>query len=146
MTNRFAVLCPPHLVDQWTGELRTKFDLDAVAVTAASAARLERDLPASQTLFHAYPRTVVSLDYIKADKRRDSFARACPPLVLVDEADGLRRHPPGPAAALRAAQASYGGRRAPRPSRAAPGIATQMEITAGCSCALSHCEATKARS
>jgi superfamily II DNA or RNA helicase len=84
--DRFTVLCPPHLVDQWTGELKTKFDLDTVAVTAASAVRLERDLPASQTLFDAYPRTVVSLDYIKADKRRDSFARACPPLVLVDEA------------------------------------------------------------
>ena len=36
---RFAVLCPPHLVDQWTGELKSKFDLDAVAVTAASAPR-----------------------------------------------------------------------------------------------------------
>jgi superfamily II DNA or RNA helicase len=84
--DRFTVLCPPHLVDQWTGELRTKFDLDAVAVTATSAARLERELPASQTLFDAWPRTVVSLDYIKADKRRESFARACPPLVLVDEA------------------------------------------------------------
>ena len=34
---RFAVLCPPHLVEQWTGELKSKFDLDAVAVTAASA-------------------------------------------------------------------------------------------------------------
>ena len=84
--DRFAVLCPPHLVEQWTGELRTKFDLDAVAVTAASAARLERGLPPSQTLFDAYPYTVVSLDYIKAERRRDSFARACPPLVIVDEA------------------------------------------------------------
>jgi superfamily II DNA or RNA helicase len=84
--DRFAVLCPPHLVEQWTGELKAKFDLDAVAVTAASAARLERDLPASQTLFEAYPYTVVSLDYIKADRRRESFARACPPLVVVDEA------------------------------------------------------------
>ncbi len=84
--DRFAVLCPPHLVDQWTGELLAKFDLDATAVTAASAARLERGLAASQTLFDAHPFTVVSLDYIKADKRRDSFARACPPLVIVDEA------------------------------------------------------------
>ena len=48
--DRFAILCPPHLVEQWTGELEKKFDLDAVAVTAASAARLERGLPASQTL------------------------------------------------------------------------------------------------
>jgi hypothetical protein len=84
--DRFAVLCPPHLVEQWTGELERKFDLDAVAVTAASAARLERGLPASQTLFDAYPFTVVSLDYIKAERRRDSFARSCPSLVVVDEA------------------------------------------------------------
>jgi superfamily II DNA or RNA helicase/Arc/MetJ family transcription regulator len=84
--DRFAVLCPPHLVEQWTGELQSKFDLDAVAVTAASAARLERGLAQSQTLFEANPFTVVSLDYIKAEKRRDSFGRACPPFVIVDEA------------------------------------------------------------
>src|SRR5215207_9458766 len=84
--DRFAVLCPPHLVEQWTDELRAKFDLDATAVTSATAARLERGLPLSQTLFDAHPYTVVSLDYIKADRRRDGFARACPPLVIVDEA------------------------------------------------------------
>jgi superfamily II DNA or RNA helicase len=84
--DRFAVLCPPHLVEQWTGELNAKFDLDAVAVTASSAPRLERGLPPSQTLFDAHPYTVVSLDYIKADKRRDTFARACPRVVVVDEA------------------------------------------------------------
>src|SRR5258708_3242584 len=84
--DRFSVLCPPHLVEQWTNELRVKFDLDAVAVTAASASSLERGLPASQTLFDAHPYTVVSLDYIKAERRRDSFARSCPGLVVVDEA------------------------------------------------------------
>jgi superfamily II DNA or RNA helicase len=84
--DRFAILCPPHLVEQWTGELNTKFDLDAVEVTAASAARLERGLPVSQTLFDAHPYTVVSLDYIKAERRRESFARSCPALVVVDEA------------------------------------------------------------
>jgi superfamily II DNA or RNA helicase len=84
--DRFAILCPPHLVEQWTGELERKFDLAAVAVTAASASRLERGLPASQTLFDAHPYTVVSLDYIKAERRRDSFARSCPSLVVVDEA------------------------------------------------------------
>jgi superfamily II DNA or RNA helicase len=84
--DRFAILCPPHLVEQWLGELNSKFDLDAVAVTAASAARLERGLPASQTLFDAHPYTVVSLDYIKAERRRESFARSCPTLVVVDEA------------------------------------------------------------
>lgn len=84
--DRFAVLCPPHLVDQWISELSEKFDIDAVAVTSSRARRLERGLPASQSLFEAYPFTVVSLDYIKADSRRDDFARACPDFVIVDEA------------------------------------------------------------
>jgi superfamily II DNA or RNA helicase len=84
--DRFAILCPPHLVEQWTTELRAKFDLDAVAITSSSAARLERTLASSQTLFEANPYTVVSLDYIKAQRRRDSFARACPQFVIVDEA------------------------------------------------------------
>ncbi len=84
---RFAVLCPPHLVEQWVGELKDKFDLDAAAVTASSAPRLERGLPSvASTLFDAYPHTVVSLDYIKAEKRRETFARACPGFVIVDEA------------------------------------------------------------
>ena len=86
LVDRFAVLCPPHLVDQWVGELLEKFDIDAVAVTASRARGLERGLPTSQSLFEAYPFTVVSLDYIKADSRRDEFARACPAFVIVDEA------------------------------------------------------------
>ncbi|MBC2859859.1 DEAD/DEAH box helicase [Stappia sp. 28M-7] len=82
----FSVLCPPHLVDQWITELKDRFGIDAVAVTSGTAARLERNLPLAQTLFDAYPFTVVSLDYIKAEKRRDGFARACPDFVIVDEA------------------------------------------------------------
>ncbi len=82
----FSVLCPPHLVDQWIIELKDRFGIDAVAITSGTAARLERNLPLAQTLFDAYPFTVVSLDYIKAEKRRDGFARACPDFVIVDEA------------------------------------------------------------
>lgn len=82
----FSVLCPPHLVEQWVLELQSRFGINAVAVTSGSAARLERSLPVSQSLFEAYPFTVVSLDYIKAEKRRDGFAKACPDFVIVDEA------------------------------------------------------------
>jgi len=82
----FSVLCPPHLVEQWVLELNHRFGIEAVAVTAGSAAKLERGLPLAQSLFDAYPHTVVSLDYIKADKRREGFARACPDCVIVDEA------------------------------------------------------------
>ncbi|MBK8999592.1 MAG: DEAD/DEAH box helicase [Myxococcales bacterium] len=83
---RLAVLCPPHLVDQWVTELESRFHLRPVAVTAASAARLERNLPPSESIFTTHPHTVVSLDYIKSERRRAEFLRACPELVIVDEA------------------------------------------------------------
>jgi superfamily II DNA or RNA helicase len=83
---RFTVLCPPHLVDQWVTELEGRFHLHPVAVTAASAARLERNLPPSESIFTTHPHTVVSLDYIKSERRRAEFLRACPELVIVDEA------------------------------------------------------------
>ncbi|WP_334147162.1 DEAD/DEAH box helicase [Hyphomicrobium sp.] len=82
----FSVLCPPHLVEQWVGELKARFGIDAVPVTSGTASRLERGLPLTQTLFDAYPFTVVSLDYIKAERRREGFARTCPDFVIVDEA------------------------------------------------------------
>lgn len=84
--DRFTVLCPPHLVEQWVEELATKFDIDAVAVTSARVRSLERGLALSESIFTAYPATVVSLDYIKSEGRRAEFARACPQFVIVDEA------------------------------------------------------------
>jgi superfamily II DNA or RNA helicase len=83
---RFTVLCPPHLCDQWQGELQDKFNIAAEVVTTGTASRLERGLPAGTSLFDTYPVTVVSLDYVKQDRRRDEFLRACPELVIVDEA------------------------------------------------------------
>jgi superfamily II DNA or RNA helicase len=83
---RCAVLCPPHLVDQWVRELASKFHIHAVAVTSSSASKLERDLPQSERIFDVHPFTVVSLDYVKSDRRRHDFLRACPDFVIVDEA------------------------------------------------------------
>ena len=84
--DRFSILCPPHLVEQWTAELETKFAINATPVTASAAARLERDLPNTISVFEAYPFTVVSLDFIKSQRRLDDFLRACPAMVVVDEA------------------------------------------------------------
>jgi len=83
---RLAVLCPPHLAEQWQAELADKFHLEATLVLAATAARLERHLPPGRSIFEEHPIVVVSLDYIKADRRRDDFLRACPKLVIIDEA------------------------------------------------------------
>ncbi len=84
--SRLAVLCPPHLVEQWQAELLSRFNLQAVALTAASASRVERDLPHGVTLFEHHPIVVVSLDYIKSERHREYFLSIAPECVIVDEA------------------------------------------------------------
>ncbi|THC45871.1 helicase-related protein [Massilia sp. Mn16-1_5] len=83
---RMTVLCPPHLCEQWQRELTERFHIPAVVVRSNTADRLERDLPPGTSVFHAYPYTVVSLDYIKSERRREAFQRFCPEFVIVDEA------------------------------------------------------------
>jgi len=83
---RLAVLCPPHLAEQWQRELTEKFHIDAEVVLAGTAARLERDLGLDESLFDRYPYVVVSTDFIKSDQRWQDFVRACPEFVIVDEA------------------------------------------------------------
>lgn len=85
---RMSVLCPPHLAEQWQTEMRDKFHLDAELVVAASAARLERSmkLAAGESVFDRLEATVVSMDFIKSDTRRDEFIHKAPELVIVDEA------------------------------------------------------------
>lgn len=83
---RLTVLCPPHLCEQWQRELASRFHIPAVVVRSNTADRLERDLPPGTSLFDAHPFTVVSLDYIKSERRREAFQRFCPEFVIVDEA------------------------------------------------------------
>lgn len=83
---RMAVLCPPQLAEQWQKELRNKFHIDAELVLASTASSLERNCFHGQSLFDKYPFTVVSMDFIKSERRHHEFQRACPELVIVDEA------------------------------------------------------------
>jgi superfamily II DNA or RNA helicase len=84
--NGLAVLCPPHLAEQWQRELARKFHIDAALVLAGTAARLERACRTGESLFDRHRHTVVSLDFIKSDRRREAFLRSAPNLVIVDEA------------------------------------------------------------
>ncbi len=88
---RLAVLCPPHLCDQWQQELREKFHIDAVVVRSGTASKLERDVPNASHVFRYYRHLIVSLDYAKAERRRASFITHCPDLVIVDEAHTCTR-------------------------------------------------------
>ncbi len=86
---RLAVLCPPHLAEQWQSELREKFHINAELVLASTARRLERGLGVGESLFEVHDHVIVSTDFIKAERRRDDFVRTCPELVIVDEAHGF---------------------------------------------------------
>ena len=101
--DRTVVLCPPHLVDQWTTELEVRFHIRAAAVTARTARRLERGVPPGVSIFSVHPHTVVSLDYVKTRERRDNFLQACPDFVTHRRGPHLRLVRPGPASAGRAA-------------------------------------------
>lgn len=83
---RLAVLCPPHLAEQWQAELREKFHIDAMQVLSSTASQLERTCRLDQSIFDRYPFVIVSTDFIKTDRRRDEFLRTCPEFVIVDEA------------------------------------------------------------
>jgi superfamily II DNA or RNA helicase len=84
--DRIAVLCPPHLAEQWNAELRDKFHIDAALVLPSTAGRLERGCGLGESLFERYPHVVVSMDFIKSEARRQEFLRTCPGFVIVDEA------------------------------------------------------------
>ncbi len=82
---RLAVLCPPHLAEQWQVELADKFHLEAELVLPSTSARLEK-WAGGEPLFEAYPYTVISMDFIKQASRRAIFVNQCPELVIIDEA------------------------------------------------------------
>jgi superfamily II DNA or RNA helicase len=83
---RTAVLCPPHLAEQWQAELSQKFHIESELVLSSTASRLERNCAMGQSLFEVYPHVIVSLDFIKSDRRREEFLRTAPEFVIVDEA------------------------------------------------------------
>lgn len=83
---RLAVLCPPHLAEQWQAELREKFNIEAELVLPSTVMRLSRNCRIGQSLFELYPFVIVSTDFIKSDRKRDEFLRTCPEFVIVDEA------------------------------------------------------------
>ena len=83
---QFAVICPPHLCEQWQTELKDKLDIEAEIIRSSTAASLDRKIPDDRSIFHHVPYQVISIDYIKADKRRGIFLDNCPDFVIVDEA------------------------------------------------------------
>ena len=84
---RLAVLCPPHLAEQWQAELRDKFHIEAELVLPSTASRLERDIAAGPVALRRLPvrGRLDRLHQVRAGAATSSL-RACPELVIVDEA------------------------------------------------------------
>ena len=89
--SRFAVVCLPHLCEQWQNEIKDKFGLDAEIIRSSTISRLEKKLQANQNVFRDIPFQVVSIDFVKADNRYKSFIQHAPELVIVDEAHTCAR-------------------------------------------------------
>ena len=98
--SRFAVICLPHLCDQWQQEFRAKLGIEAVIIRSNTQARLDRMIQGDTSVYDYYPYQIISIDYIKADSRRAVFIEQCPKLVIVDEAHTCAR----PAGASRSQQ------------------------------------------
>ena len=100
---RFAVICLPHLCDQWQQEFRAKLGIEAVIIRSNTQARLDRMIQGDTSVYDYYPYQIISIDYIKADSRRAVFVEQCPGLIIVDEAHTCTR----PAGASKAQQQRY---------------------------------------
>lgn len=83
---RFAVICLPHLCEQWQSELKDKLDIEAKIIRSSTIAGLERNIPDDRSVFHHYPFQVISIDYVKQSSKKGIFLTDCPEFIIVDEA------------------------------------------------------------
>lgn len=88
---RFAIVCLPHLCDQWQEELKSKFGIEAVIIRSGTVTQLERKIRADENIFRAFPFQIISIDYIKSGNKRQVFVDHSPELIIVDEAHTCAR-------------------------------------------------------
>jgi len=89
---RFAVLCPPALCDQWAREIQDKFNLEPVIIRTGTLSQLETLKPPEyQSVYEYFPVQVISIDFVKTERNRHQFLIFAPELIIVDEAHGCAR-------------------------------------------------------
>ena len=91
LIRRIAVLCPPHLCEQWQTEMLDKFGLEAAIIRSGTIGELERQCASNETVFERFDFQVASIDLVKTERYRTLFMRDCPDLVIVDEAHTCTR-------------------------------------------------------
>lgn len=101
--SNFAVLCLPHLCEQWQKEIKDKFGLDAVIIRGSTVSALEKNLRNGENVFRKYPFQIISIDYIKSSDHKNVFLDHCPEFIIVDEAHTCAK----PKGALKSQQLRY---------------------------------------
>ena len=81
----FAIVCLPHLCDQWQEELKSKFGMEAAVIRSGTVTALERKIRAHENIFRAFPFQIISIDYIKSGDKRQKFIDHAPDMLIVDE-------------------------------------------------------------
>jgi superfamily II DNA or RNA helicase len=102
---RFALICPPHLCDQWQIEMKDKFGIEAVIIRSNTQGKLDREIQTikDESVYDYYKYQIISIDYIKSDQRCQVFIQQCPEMIIVDEAHTATK----PAGASRKQQQRY---------------------------------------
>ncbi|MBN1233297.1 MAG: DEAD/DEAH box helicase family protein [Candidatus Coatesbacteria bacterium] len=88
---KFAVLCLPHLCDQWQKEMQEKMGIDPVIIRTNTQGRLDREMHGDRSIYDYYPYQIISIDFIKFEKRRNEFIINAPEMVVIDEAHSCSR-------------------------------------------------------
>jgi superfamily II DNA or RNA helicase len=89
--SRLAIVCLPHLCDQWQEELKGKFGIEAVIIRSGSVTALEKQIRINENIFRAFPFQIISIDYIKSGEKRQKFIDHAPEMIIVDEAHTCAR-------------------------------------------------------
>ncbi|MEV4315159.1 DISARM system SNF2-like helicase DrmD [Actinocrispum sp. NPDC049592] len=95
-TQRIMVVCPAGLVTKWQDEMAEKFGLDFTIIDSERCAQVRRDFGSAANPFNVYPRTIISLPWLRGAKAQrlldevlpadgPSYPRAFD-LLILDEA------------------------------------------------------------
>jgi superfamily II DNA or RNA helicase len=87
--DRFLILTPSGLRDQWAHELSARFSIDAVVLDARGLRRSIATLPVGMNPWQTIPVAIASIDYIKRTEVLATAGACRWDVVIVDEAHGV---------------------------------------------------------
>jgi superfamily II DNA or RNA helicase len=88
MADRILVIAPSGLRDQWAGELKGRFDLDATVMDASSVRKRSRMLAVGLNPWATVTTAIASFDYVKRAEVLPAVSSCRWDVVIVDEAHG----------------------------------------------------------